>query len=184
MCICACVCVCVACFPLAPCTPVALCFNRPWTHAHTHPNSTCLCHSLLQSLSLSVRQCCLATEWGPVCFAISAGPFPYSSLAKLTFTLPASLLFLLLSLAAWRRVAAAVAGDQCVLQTTPWSQCSRSCGTGISTRVTNDNARCKLVKETRLCNVRPCSSMSAPAKVFISSFVQVKNLPQTTVYGQ
>lgn len=66
-------------------------------------------------------------------------------------------------LAAWRRVAAA-AGDQCVLQTTPWSQCSRSCGTGVSTRVTNDNARCKLVKETRLCNVRPCSSVSAPVK--------------------
>lgn len=108
--------------------------------------------------------------------------FPSSSLPDLTPTIPASLL-LLLSLAAWRRVAAAVAaGDQCVLQTTPWSQCSRSCGTGISTRVTNDNARCKLVKETRLCNVRPCSSVSAPAKVFISLFIQVQNLTETTLY--
>ncbi|XP_077356780.1 CCN family member 1 isoform X2 [Festucalex cinctus] len=63
-------------------------------------------------------------------------------------------------LAAWRQV-----GDQCVVQTTSWSQCSRSCGMGISSRVTNDNARCKLVKESRLCNIRPCSSMSIPAKV-------------------
>ncbi|XP_038146329.1 CCN family member 1 [Cyprinodon tularosa] len=55
-------------------------------------------------------------------------------------------------------------GDQCVVQTTSWSQCSRTCGMGVSSRVTNDNARCKLVKETRLCNIRPCSSMSIPVK--------------------
>lgn len=36
---------------------------------------------------------------------------------------------------------------------------------GVSSRVTNDNARCKLIKETRLCNIRPCSSMSVPVKV-------------------
>ncbi|XP_034750273.1 CCN family member 1 [Etheostoma cragini] len=63
-------------------------------------------------------------------------------------------------LAAWKQVA-----DQCAVQTTSWSQCSRSCGMGVSSRVTNDNARCKLIKETRLCNIRPCSSMSVPAKV-------------------
>ncbi|XP_062294849.1 CCN family member 1 [Scomber scombrus] len=62
-------------------------------------------------------------------------------------------------LAAWRQV-----GDQCVVQTTSWSQCSRSCGMGVSSRVTNDNARCKLIKETRLCNIRPCSTMSIPVK--------------------
>ena len=61
---------------------------------------------------------------------------------------------------AWRQM-----GDQCVVQTTSWSQCSRSCGMGVSSRVTNDNARCKLIKETRLCNIRPCSSMSIPVKV-------------------
>ncbi|XP_010899334.2 CCN family member 1 isoform X2 [Esox lucius] len=55
-------------------------------------------------------------------------------------------------------------GGQCVVQTTGWSQCSRSCGMAVSSRVTNDNAQCKLVKETRLCNVRPCSSMSIPVK--------------------
>ncbi|KAF3846835.1 hypothetical protein F7725_003913 [Dissostichus mawsoni] len=47
----------------------------------------------------------------------------------------------------------------------PQSACSRSCGMGVSSRVTNDNARCKLIKETRLCNVRPCSSMSVPVKM-------------------
>uniref|UniRef100_A0A096M3X6 Si:ch211-106h11.3 n=1 Tax=Poecilia formosa TaxID=48698 RepID=A0A096M3X6_POEFO len=53
---------------------------------------------------------------------------------------------------------------QCVVQTTSWSQCSRTCGMGVSSRVTNDNVRCNLVKETRLCNIRPCSSMSIPVK--------------------
>lgn len=47
--------------------------------------------------------------------------------------------------------------EKCIVQTTPWSQCSKTCGTGISTRVTNDNSECKLVKESRLCEVRPCT---------------------------
>lgn len=47
--------------------------------------------------------------------------------------------------------------QKCIIQTTPWSQCSKSCGTGISTRVTNNNAECKLVKESRICEVRPCT---------------------------
>ncbi|KAG5832967.1 hypothetical protein ANANG_G00296870 [Anguilla anguilla] len=57
-------------------------------------------------------------------------------------------------LAAWRQV-----GVQCVVQTTSWSPCSRSCGMGVSSRVSNDNGQCKLTKETRLCNIRPCSSL-------------------------
>ncbi|KAK7889897.1 hypothetical protein WMY93_025457 [Mugilogobius chulae] len=36
-------------------------------------------------------------------------------------------------------------------------ECSKSCGTGISSRVTNNNSECKLVKETRICEVRPCT---------------------------
>lgn len=57
-------------------------------------------------------------------------------------------------------------GGQCVVQTTSWSPCSRSCGMGVSSRVSNDNAQCKLVKETRLCNIRPCSSLQPlPLKV-------------------
>ncbi|KAJ8378525.1 hypothetical protein AAFF_G00239080 [Aldrovandia affinis] len=62
-------------------------------------------------------------------------------------------------LAAWREVV-----GECIIQTTGWSQCSRSCGMGVSSRVTNDNAKCKLVKETRLCNIRPCSSVIVPLK--------------------
>ncbi|XP_060721400.1 CCN family member 1 isoform X1 [Tachysurus vachellii] len=53
---------------------------------------------------------------------------------------------------------------KCVIQTTRWSSCSRSCGMGVSSRVTNQNAQCKLVKETRLCTIRPCSSMDVPVK--------------------
>ncbi|XP_063327376.1 CCN family member 1 [Pelmatolapia mariae] len=62
-------------------------------------------------------------------------------------------------LAAWKQTS-----DECVVQTTSWSECSRSCGMGVSSRVTNDNAQCKMIKETRLCNIRPCSSMSIPVK--------------------
>ncbi|OXB54037.1 hypothetical protein ASZ78_010319 [Callipepla squamata] len=46
--------------------------------------------------------------------------------------------------------------ENCLVQTTEWSACSKSCGMGISTRVTNDNPQCRLEKETRLCMVRPC----------------------------
>ncbi|XP_066569292.1 CCN family member 1 [Amia ocellicauda] len=44
----------------------------------------------------------------------------------------------------------------CFLQTTDWSECSATCGLGISSRVTNSNAECRLVRETRLCQIRPC----------------------------
>lgn len=48
--------------------------------------------------------------------------------------------------------------ENCLVQTTEWSACSKSCGLGISTRVTNDNRDCRLEKQTRLCMVRPCES--------------------------
>ncbi|KAM9792818.1 CCN family member 1-like [Neosynchiropus ocellatus] len=53
---------------------------------------------------------------------------------------------------------------KCRVMTTDWSECSRSCGVGISSRITNKNRSCKLKKETRVCMVRPCYGLSAPAK--------------------
>ncbi|KPP63381.1 connective tissue growth factor b-like [Scleropages formosus] len=51
------------------------------------------------------------------------------------------------------------ARDNCVVQTTAWSECSTTCGMGISTRVTNDNERCQLEKQSRVCMVRPCRAL-------------------------
>uniref|UniRef100_A0A8C8RJD4 Uncharacterized protein n=1 Tax=Pelusios castaneus TaxID=367368 RepID=A0A8C8RJD4_9SAUR len=45
---------------------------------------------------------------------------------------------------------------KCLTRTTDWSPCSKTCSLGVSTRVTNDNPQCKLAKETRLCEIRPC----------------------------
>ncbi|KAJ8385948.1 hypothetical protein AAFF_G00179100 [Aldrovandia affinis] len=44
----------------------------------------------------------------------------------------------------------------CLIQTTPWSPCSRTCGLGISVRVNNDNSKCEMRKDRRLCLLRPC----------------------------
>ncbi|XP_053341594.1 cellular communication network factor 1, like 1 [Clarias gariepinus] len=54
----------------------------------------------------------------------------------------------------------------CFLQTTDWSPCSATCGMGVSSRVTNSNAECRLVKETRLCQIRECgnSLLASPLK--------------------
>ncbi|KAI1882351.1 hypothetical protein AGOR_G00249790 [Albula goreensis] len=47
-------------------------------------------------------------------------------------------------------------GSECFPQTTKWSPCSTTCGVGVSSRVTNSNADCRLVSETRLCQIRSC----------------------------
>ncbi|XP_071382635.1 cellular communication network factor 4a isoform X1 [Centroberyx affinis] len=44
----------------------------------------------------------------------------------------------------------------CISQTTSWSPCSKTCGRGLSLRISNANEQCELVKESRLCNLRPC----------------------------
>ncbi|KAL4616965.1 protein NOV-like [Arapaima gigas] len=44
----------------------------------------------------------------------------------------------------------------CIEQITEWSACSRTCGLGVSTRVSNRNQRCEMVKQSRLCVVRAC----------------------------
>ncbi|XP_036904336.1 CCN family member 3 [Sturnira hondurensis] len=53
-------------------------------------------------------------------------------------------------------VAVSDSGVNCIEQTTEWSACSKSCGMGFSTQVTNRNPQCEMVKRTRLCMVRPC----------------------------
>uniref|UniRef100_A0A3Q3WSG7 Uncharacterized protein n=1 Tax=Mola mola TaxID=94237 RepID=A0A3Q3WSG7_MOLML len=44
----------------------------------------------------------------------------------------------------------------CFPQITEWTECSTTCGMGISSRVTNNNPDCRLVRETRLCQIRQC----------------------------
>ena len=46
--------------------------------------------------------------------------------------------------------------SDCESLETPWSQCSKSCDLGISTRLTNRNKDCSMRRETRLCYLRPC----------------------------
>uniref|UniRef100_H2ZKD0 CTCK domain-containing protein n=1 Tax=Ciona savignyi TaxID=51511 RepID=H2ZKD0_CIOSA len=50
--------------------------------------------------------------------------------------------------------------ENCMVQTTKWTACSKTCGLGSSNRVSNDNSECKLKKEMRLCNLRPCGPPS------------------------
>ncbi|XP_066950803.1 CCN family member 2-like [Macrobrachium rosenbergii] len=50
-----------------------------------------------------------------------------------------------------------VGPPQCDRQSGRWSECStRSCGVGISVRWSSDNDQCRLVNQTRLCQVRAC----------------------------
>uniref|UniRef100_A0A3Q4GFC4 Protein CYR61-like n=1 Tax=Neolamprologus brichardi TaxID=32507 RepID=A0A3Q4GFC4_NEOBR len=54
--------------------------------------------------------------------------------------------------------------NKCAVQTTDWSPCSRSCGMGVSSRLTNKNPQCKMERQTRICTIRPCHSLAVPAK--------------------
>uniref|UniRef100_H2Z9N4 CTCK domain-containing protein n=1 Tax=Ciona savignyi TaxID=51511 RepID=H2Z9N4_CIOSA len=67
----------------------------------------------------------------------------------------------IIAMAANRRTPISItvrAKDKCNVQTTEWSACSKTCGWGVSERVTNDNKACKLRKQSRLCQIRPCSA--------------------------
>ena len=56
-------------------------------------------------------------------------------------------------------------GTTCPTQTTEWSPCSRECGWGIRERVTNNNDKCDMRKETVLCQLRPCHYEPTIAKM-------------------
>ncbi|EUB56482.1 Integrin-linked kinase-associated serine/threonine phosphatase 2C [Echinococcus granulosus] len=43
------------------------------------------------------------------------------------------------------------------LVATQWSPCSKTCGLGVSFRVTNNNAECRNQTEAQLCHWKPCS---------------------------
>ncbi|XP_006984369.2 cellular communication network factor 6 [Peromyscus maniculatus bairdii] len=47
---------------------------------------------------------------------------------------------------------------KCLVQATEWTPCSRTCGMGISNRVTNENSNCEMRREKRLCYIQPCNS--------------------------
>ncbi|MEE6476054.1 hypothetical protein FKM82_010955 [Ascaphus truei] len=47
---------------------------------------------------------------------------------------------------------------KCLVQATQWSPCSRTCGMGISIKITNENSKCEMRKDRRLCFLRPCNS--------------------------
>ncbi|KAJ0058909.1 hypothetical protein NL108_001153, partial [Boleophthalmus pectinirostris] len=83
----------------------------------------------------------------------------------------------------------------CAAQTTDWSSCSRFCGTGVSTRLTiSKETQCKMVTETRICEVRPCEqnkvqtfkngqkcqqiqTPSRPVRMFLDGCRSVRRLP-------
>ncbi|KAK1152991.1 CCN family member 2-like [Acipenser oxyrinchus oxyrinchus] len=66
--------------------------------------------------------------------------------------------------------------DNCIVQTTEWSECSKSCGMGISERVTNDNEQCQLEKQSRMCMIRPCD---APQENFIKKGKKCVRTPKS-----
>ncbi|KAL5108569.1 CCN family member 2 [Taenia crassiceps] len=44
---------------------------------------------------------------------------------------------------------------------TQWSPCSKTCGLGVSFRVTNNNTECRNQTEAQLCHWKPCSRVSS-----------------------
>ncbi|KAG7262084.1 hypothetical protein CRUP_015669 [Coryphaenoides rupestris] len=59
----------------------------------------------------------------------------------------------------------------CFPRTTEWTECSSTCGMGVSSRETNDNSECRFVRETRLCEIRSCDAQPPPAGKVVPSGV-------------
>ncbi|KAG9343198.1 hypothetical protein JZ751_014177, partial [Albula glossodonta] len=66
--------------------------------------------------------------------------------------------------------------QRCIIRISGWSQCSKTCGPGISIRVTNNNAACRLMKETRICEVCPC--LQSPAAQKVRRWSQTEKAPR------
>ncbi|XP_074542060.1 cellular communication network factor 6 isoform X2 [Halichoeres trimaculatus] len=76
----------------------------------------------------------------------------------------------------------------CLIQTTPWSPCSKTCGLGISVRVNNDNGKCEMRKDRRLCLLRPCQksvmkSVKVPKGKTCRPKFQAKKAEKLTLSG-
>uniref|UniRef100_UPI0037E8D957 cellular communication network factor 6 n=1 Tax=Semicossyphus pulcher TaxID=241346 RepID=UPI0037E8D957 len=76
----------------------------------------------------------------------------------------------------------------CLIQTTPWSPCSKTCGLGISVRVNNDNGKCEMRKDRRLCLLRPCQksvikSIKMPKGKTCQPKFQAKKAEKLTLSG-
>ncbi len=61
------------------------------------------------------------------------------------------------------------APSSCELLDTEWSACSAECGTGVSIRMSNHNAACRMQMDVRICMTRPCDAIFTPVSVNTSS---------------
>ncbi|XP_033846931.1 cellular communication network factor 6 isoform X1 [Periophthalmus magnuspinnatus] len=76
----------------------------------------------------------------------------------------------------------------CLVQSTPWSPCSKSCGLGISVRINNNNSKCEMRKDRRLCLLRPCDkallkSIKVPKGKTCRPKFQAKKAEKLTLSG-
>ncbi|XP_006796299.1 cellular communication network factor 6 [Neolamprologus brichardi] len=76
----------------------------------------------------------------------------------------------------------------CLIQTTHWSPCSKTCGLGISVRVNNDNSKCEMRKDRRLCLLQPCEknvlrSVKVPKGKTCRPKFQAKKAEKLTLSG-